>query len=74
MRVHARRACHRRCRTPRKLDTQRAHDRPGDFVLNREDVVQFTLERVGPEMEAICHVDELRRHPNPVLLLAHAPL
>ncbi len=57
---------------------QRAPQRPdhlrGNVVLDGEDVVELAVVGVGPQVIAGACVDELRRHPNPVILAPHAAL
>ena len=53
---------------------QRPDDAACDVVLNREDIVHFAVEAVGPQLVAALRVDELRGHAQPLAGLAHAAL
>jgi hypothetical protein len=54
---------------PQRLDHLR-----GDLVLDGEHVVQAAVVGVGPEVVAAARIDQLRRDPDLVALLAHAAL
>ena len=46
-------------------------DRPGDFLLNREDILEFAIERSRPELNSIGGVHQFGYDPHPVALFAH---
>src|SRR3954454_15588358 len=50
---------------------QRLSDRPGDFLLNGEDIFQFAIERSRPELNSVRSVHEFSYDTYPVALLAH---
>src|SRR5512134_3726176 len=43
-----------------------------DFVLNCEDVIEFTIIALRPQMAAALRLDKLRRDANSVACLTHA--
>ena len=51
---------------------ERIDDTLGDLVLDREDVLHFAIEAVGPEPVAILYIDQLRRDADEVARLADA--
>src|SRR5438876_782524 len=53
---------------------QRAHDGPGDLVLNGEHVVQRTIVALRPEVAPVVGRGELRRDAQPITRLPHRPL
>ena len=57
-----------------QLDRERADDLLHHLVLGREDVGEFAIEPLGPEMPAVGGIDELRRDAHAVAGLADAAL
>ena len=47
-------------------------DTCGHLVLKLEHIVQQAIEAVGPEMRAVCCIDQLRGDAHPTSGLAHA--
>ena len=73
IRAKVRRVTARRRRVSRQSDSQRRGDRVRNLVLDREDVRPLAVVALGPEMKAVGHLDQLRRHPDSVACPAHAP-
>ena len=55
-----------------QLQLQRGNDLLCKFVLNGENIGEFSIEPVGPDMPAIAGIDQLGGDPDPVAGLAHA--
>ena len=43
--------------TARQLDAQLGGDRFGNFILDREDVVEFAVILLGPRLQPVLHID-----------------
>src|SRR6266550_8556382 len=50
---------------------QRLSDRPGDFLLNGEDIFQFAIVRSRPELNSVRSVHECSYDTHSIALLAH---
>ena len=59
---------------PLELRRDRGDDACGDLVLQFEDVVEGTLETVGPKVRSCRGIDQLGRDAQPPGGLAHAAL
>ena len=57
-----------------ELEGELFDDRGGDFVLDREYVLQVAIVSLGPKMTAAGAVDKLGSDPDPVACFAHAAL
>ena len=54
-----------------QLNAERFDDVTRDLILDGEDILHLAIERLRPEMEAVRHLDELRRDSHPIAGLAH---
>jgi len=57
-----------------ELDLKLLRNEPRNLILHREDVLQVARERIGPYMETVRRLDELRGDADLVAGLAHAAL
>ena len=53
---------------------QGPHNGARNLILNRKDLLQFAIERSGPQMIAFSHVNQLSRYAQPAANLAHTAL
>ena len=57
-----------------KLDLQVVDDRLRDFILNGEDILNFPVIALRPQMVAVLDSDELHGDAQTIAGLANAPL
>ena len=58
----------------RQLGLERRRDLERHVALDREDVGELAVVRLGPDVAVGLGIDQLRHHPHPVTSPPHAPL
>src|SRR5215831_7996844 len=58
---------------PEEPGLELLHDGLRDFVLNCEHIRKLAIVTLRPNVIAICNIDQLYRHPQPVAGAPHAP-
>jgi hypothetical protein len=54
-----------------QLHLEGMHNRTCNLILNRKDLLHFAIERLGPQMIAVSHINQLSGYAQPVTSFAH---